>query len=289
MGFKGYMVQIGASYYGGIQGQGFDPGVAVMPVGGDGQIDARFASIVAQRSTASFSTFALKTVLSAIGWNGLLSSFTQFDLKEANGASLETTGHAKIGANTAYIYPVSLSCNVTGNAVATFQVMAYNSDGNDPIVETFSQALPGGVINGNEVFGLGPVSVNGKVDSGLESVNISFGLNGMFQPYPGKIHPKGVHVRRRQAVIRCTTVDADFNQSLYSAISSSTSVAFRRRLHGAAFYPDGSAEHIKCTMTKGVVQKLGASGESEKKYQYQILPVFDGSNASVQIGAGVGL
>jgi hypothetical protein len=137
-----------------------------------------FSSIQSQRPVCEFSTSDLGTVLAAVGVGGaaLATGIMYLKLGAATGsASRVGTSHIALSIAEGVIYWTRISLPHNGQGTVDV-VLAANYDGvNNPVVATASVPLSGNLADSFH-FGAGPVAVNGVAIPGVQSIEISSGV-----------------------------------------------------------------------------------------------------------------
>lgn len=287
-----HLVRFGSStYLGGNQSVDFSDGEASIRPMGDGIVDPKFISTVGQNARVSVGTLAIKSMLTAVGFGTATGAFYCWDARiteSAGGKSASANCNSYTAAESRSI-PRSLTVAGNGNAVGVVEVIPYSSTGGNSVAVSTSASLPAQAIASNEVFGMGPVEINGTEITGKQDVGVTFGIQEFAEQAEGNVAPRNVEIVGRMPSIVIRTIDVGLRSLIPVGgleITTAT-IAFRRRKHGAAYYADGDSEHVLLTIAEGMVHATETTGDP-RMLAIVIEPVA-GSAASIQLGLGVAL
>lgn len=295
--FKQHLVKIGSTAIDGVAGVSVGHGVGTQRPLTDGLTDPKFISIVSMSPVISFSSLAIGKVLTETGFCGSFAkSCVAYDAKIEDCGKDDTSVHVSYTMATAAAIPRGISVSGRGNAAIAVDMIGYSTTNNNPLVVATNAALPADVIDANEVFGMGDVTINGTKDTGIISMDIAFGIQEVVDNSEGKPSPRDVRVMARVPEISVTTTDPAIQSLIVSTASTAgvsaaglnfIKVSLRRRQNGAVYYADSATEHILFTIEDAHVVPNGTSGDM-RTFSYSIKPIL-GDTASIQIGNGVAL
>ena len=283
-------VSVASTTIDGILSCDFDPGAMFDRPITDGNVDpfANFKTAVNARAT--WSTHAIATALGVAGFSTAAGAVVLEDAQITAGAKISGSNHNKVTMAAARVFPRSLTCRQDGHAVLTQEAIAYvAAGGNESASIQFDQALTSFTPGSDEVFTIGPVSIEGTAIEGVEGINIAFGIGELIRRTDGFLSPKAVDIQSRLPVITLDVSDLDqldavVNASNASGIPISTGIIlyFRKRDVDGTFVADGTAEHVKVTIAAGTIKMGAVSGTYPRSGQIIIEPRRDAA-ASIQI------
>jgi hypothetical protein len=270
----------------------FSPGVANTIIAADGMVDPTFIAVGSQAPSASFSTLALATVLASCGLDGLAIESSGADLylqQYAEGATRTAGGtHMRLRVAEGLLVPRAISVSQGGNATLPLELIPTWDGTNNPVVITTNSALTGTPAV-DEVFTLGPISINGAQVEGVLGMTIDPGIQLMAVGADGSIWPKFVAIASRAPSIRVQVADASVLSTfgLYGTAQSASDSKFylRKRLEGGTVIDDATEENISFTIDEGMIQsgQITASHGGHAQAELVITPTYDGSNAIIAI------
>lgn len=250
-----------------------DRGLAVSRPITDGQADPYFAATVASVPKIGWTTVAIAKALGFLGFASAVGNVTAYDQKIGDdGEAASGSVHTKYVLSSALTVPRTLSIPERGDASISYEAMGYNASSTEPLTVTDSQALGSYTPGNEELFGLGPVKINGTTISGIVSVSVNFGFNLIMENSDGLLWPKDCKVLSRLPVITITTLDT-------SALLSATGASGRgslcldgtnglelwaRKRACGGYVADATAEHVKIQALDGVVRVGSVSGSSRR-------------------------
>lgn len=200
--------------FGQVQGQSVERNIQRSIGLGSGEFERQFTGITGQQPMGRFSTFAIEAALGIVGVLGApiagVSPLTLYRKAFSAGGTRATENvHDKIVISDGIIVPTNLAVNHAGDAVISYEFYGadLDGDGTSPVAVTVNQPLTGSPAAA-EIFRLGAVTINGTAVGLVQSVNIDFGLQLIFNMGNGEIFPRSIAVAQVLPVIRVTTFDA---------------------------------------------------------------------------------
>jgi hypothetical protein len=177
--------------------------------------------------------------------------FAQYD----DGATIKAGSvHHKTTIGDGILFPVSMNLPHRGQATMVIRILATSSDGStSPLSFSETAALPAGVYPSvGETYTLGKFDLNGTQIQGLDSIDITFGINGVAEGGDSDLYPTKKHIttpilpsiilRSAHVDITSTLTEAGLNEA------TDTVVFYARKRNETGFVADGTAEHIKFTL-----------------------------------------
>lgn len=276
---------------------GIDPGIAVQSQAA-GQIDPTFTSVTGISPRVTFSTSDVSAALGAIGLGGLaLSSnaVVYMQTRAADGEFQAGANHMSWTLSNGLVVPRSLSVNQGGNASLTGEIIGRSTDGQSTPWTYSGTATLSGDNHVDNLFTLGPISINGTEVGVVQSLNIDFGLNVSVNRGDDDIYPTFLHINSRRPTIRYTTekpVNLNTIGLAGSAQGSTDSVIYlRARANDGVLVADGTTSHLSLTVDAGIITPMNASVQADGHWasEFVITPRYDGTNDIVAIGTGVAI
>ncbi len=261
----------------------------------DGDVDVSAVALMNQISTASFTTSQVATMLTAIDTTGApigtgntyLTAELYFK-KRATGNGWAGTGDMKVVINQGVIFPTTLEVSQDGNAVLGFRIVPSWDGTNDPLSFTTSGVTLPDTSDEPELFGLGPVVVNGTTIDGLTDWSIDFGIQELTHSYDGEAWPRWAGIGSRASTARFSTLHPDELPSIIpqdGVAIAGTYVIFylRARALGGTFEANATAAHGKLTIYGGVVGPDSSSGSHQEDIvnSYIVTAIKSGENEIV--------
>lgn len=252
----------------GIQNQSAERALQVTTPLADGNVYPLTSAVVSQSDTINGTCFDIGDLLTLSGAGGAaVTSCVVFDAQVARtGAKAGTSVHVKRAVATGLLVTRSVTLSQRDNATANFSILCYSSTGTTGIVTTATEALTNSTAGGaDELYGLGPLSINGTVVDDVTQAEIDFGISVEDLESEGDT---GVKLRTVMGVtprIRFRTANAAFAATVGDtglALSSTGCIAVaRKRASGATHYiAAGTAEHIKFTIAAGMIVPASHGG-----------------------------
>ncbi|HEX8914418.1 MAG TPA: hypothetical protein VF796_18870 [Humisphaera sp.] len=274
-----------------VQGYEPDPGFELLVHTGDGQTDMAFAAIMQQSPRVGFSTTAVARALavSALSGASLSAGMDIWFQRVAHGGT-RTGGSTSLKLSSAkgLLVPMFVEAAQGGPATIHYTAVITSADGTTiPFTATASQALPSFAL-ADEVFTVGPASLNGTAVEGVQSVRVDLGFQVLTKAGDGHAYPTFAGIARRQPTISIRTLDVSALASgNFSAAQTATdSVVYLRKLaKNGTRVGDATAQHVKFTVDDGifVTRPFGGQDGQEQMTEILIQPTWDGTNDVVAI------
>jgi len=277
---------------GGIVSQEVSPGIQAAAESSDGEVDARFVSIMSQDFRIGFSSRHLAVCLAGIGISGaeMADLDTYFQKIAKYGTRTGGAANLQIRAATGMIYPVAISARHNDAAIISYMAVPLSTDGSTaPVALNNNVAIPaGGGIS--EKFTAGGVSINGAAVA-VESIDVAFGLQVAVEASDGHVFPTFASIMSRQPIITVRTMDrlALNTLGISGAAQGATDsvVYFRKVAANGTRVADATAEHVKISIDDGLIHCGAINNRHGQRIgtEITILPVYDGTNAILVINA----
>lgn len=252
----------------------------------DGGVDPTFSAVKMAAPRITFNSMAIKTALDAIGISGanISSSAVFFFQKLSQGGTRESgSDHLKLTATAGMVVPKTISAGHDTPAEISYEAILLSDSGAEPVAIAASQALTGSPTV-DEMFMAGPVTINGTTLSGVQSIDIDFGITDQTLGGDGEAYPTFASIMSRQPRITITLFDMDYlaTVSLDGLAQGLTdSVVYLRKVAaGGARVADATEEHISFTIDDGIITIESGDGSNDSVAEAKIVisPVYDGTN-----------
>jgi hypothetical protein len=274
----------------GVSDQGIDPGIAVQRPLADGQAYPQNIFTGITEPVIDITTQSIAKALAEITLTGqVMSGDNPFEMycqkAEDGGVRAGASKHLKLDDVTALVYLQSLSAPVEPPATLSFRVAAKEDGTNKPFVFTADQSLPADTLNTVEEYCAGPVTINGVSITQVVGIDIAFNITTrpVWTGANVGTAPDHISILSITPAISITTLDAKLVSDYkdLTAYASST-IFYLRKCSTAGRVAAATAQHIKFTVTAGGIAARPISG-ADQAGVIEILPVFDGTNAILQI------
>lgn len=233
----------------------------------DGLADPYFSAVISQAPRMAFTTLALAKGLALVGFESVVANVTMYDATRGDdGEFASGANHVKYVMASGITVPRTLNIPARGDASMSFETMGYSNSTTAPLTFTTAQSLGSYTPGSEELFGLGPVYINGSQITSLVGVSVDFGFSLQADMSDGVIWPKEVKVMSRLPVIRIRTSDSG---NLVRALTASASNyrgalcldgtnglklwAKKRACADGGYVADATAEHVLITALDGTV------------------------------------
>jgi len=273
----------------GIQDSRLNPNLEQMIVGGSGAPSPAFVGVGQIRPELNLVTTEIKTALANCGGiTGAALSSDAFYFQKMLEAGLRagTLAHIKVTAATGMIIPVSINAVQGRPATLNYLVIMTSADGSaSPIVIAGSQSLEAGQDVTDEVYTMGPISINGTALEGLTSWTLNFGNVPWVNTADGHVYPTEVGIRGQAPTIiaRSRDVEAFETWDIAGVAQSDTdsTIILHDQLAGGV---RGSSP-ITFSVDAGMAhfQDLGAAHPQMVEGGVLITPVYDGTDAILAV------
>jgi len=301
--WKNYAVKLDADdltssvMLGGVTEQNVPTGSEVKGQAADGEAMVRHLSLMSQKPTASFTTLEIARALTAIPSLGLSvvsesqTGITLYQQKiERNGKPAAGSVHRAYTFGDGLLLPGALSIPHQAEASLTCRLQAITDGVNDPLVLDSAASLPG--LSASERFTLGPCIIGGKELSGMQSVEIEFGLTANGRSGDGETWDTQIAVNEVRPKIRIQGVDPTWFGSAniplggLSCSQANTIIRLRKLKHHDTTHADAEEVHITIAAAgmATIDEAVGSSGTS------LVVDVnYDGTNDPFTVATGAAL
>lgn len=250
-----------------------DEGLGVSRPITDGQADPYVAATIAAFPKIGWTTLAIAKALGFVGFASAVGDITAYDQKIGeDGEAASGNVHTKYVLSSALTVPRTLTIPERGDASISYEAMGYGTGSTLPLTSTDNQALGSYTPGNEELFGLGPVKINGTTIGSIVSISINFGFGLFMEPNDGKIWPKDCKVLSRLPVITITTLDTSAalsargsggRGSLCLDGTNGCELWAKKRACGG-YVADATAEHVKIQALDGVARVGTISGSPRR-------------------------
>lgn len=237
-----------------------------------GAVSPDDAFIISADANASFETFDLKGVLNSMSLTGGLfvtsgSVVIPYRKRSPGGtyAAINSSVHTTASGSKALAIPTAFNFPSKGAASVSVQVIFLTPDGVAAgMVLNVNQTLT--AQSGCNVYGLGPVALDGVGLAKINSVTINTGINVERVNHNGSVWPDEVFITTVEPTIVLNTDDLALIGAYDGGglLATGLELGIRRRTSGGTYYDDTSAQHVKFTCASGIVtpNDLSADGTS---------------------------
>lgn len=215
-----------------------------------GEVDPLFTAIQSQTPGWEAESGEIKRVLDAIGISGLaISSTATMFLKQVtqkgDRTAAGTSVHTSLAIASGMICWNRIQARGVEPATVSLQIAAIYNGSVDPVVATNDTTLSG-TPAADEHWTVGPISLNGTVYAGIQSVSIDLGISLFLKASDGEQWPTFVAIQTRNPVVEFTTDDpkAWGLYGLNGVALSSGSVYLRKFAANADRVAVATQEHI---------------------------------------------
>lgn len=255
----------------------------------DGNASSYIATTMAENARVTVSTYNIAALLAYTGFGTQQGSFTGYDAMVDETGAKSSSGAVKYDCATAAHIPRTISASNDAPAVGTIEAISFGSAMDVATSATLSAFTPGS----DDLFGLGPVSINGQTITGVMNISVNFGIQEYVERSDGDIHNKSVSVIAIQPVITITTMDptvrakvmggspSPFNGTLCLNGSSGLSLYFRKRSCDG-YVPNGTSEHVRLQALNGVVAADSTAG-TPRMTTFTVYPRATSSTAEITV------
>jgi hypothetical protein len=268
-----------------------DPGFEVALHTGDGKVDFDFAAIMRQAPRLGFTTTAIARALTVSG----LSAYSMaagmdfyFQRIAHGGTRTGSSTSQKLTAAKGILVPTSIDATDGAIAAINYESAVTSADGTTaPLTIGTGATLPAHTAT-DQVYTVGPASINGTAIEGVQSIRISFGLQLIVKGGDGHAYPTFAGIVRRQPTISIRSHDLSYlaSSSYYAAQGSTDSLVYLRKVaKNGIRVADATAEHLKFSVDDGLVtvRPFGGQDGAEQMTEFLIQPTFDGTNDVIAI------
>jgi hypothetical protein len=266
-------------------------GITRAAIAGSGALSDATSGVVQQAPTATLSTTAIVSALTALGSivspYSIAAAATLYLRKTVHGGTFASgSTHSKLAGSLGIAVPRTLRLSQTQFATLDMELMWVSSDGaTAPIAFTQSVALPT-LTMASEKYVLGPIYLNDALTEGIDSVEIDFGMRAKSIFHNGFVYPTACAVDRVQPAVRIQTMDPGVIATLTTGgfgTSASPTRFFARKVADSGLrVADATTQHAKFTITTlghFIPVEVGGDEGSEASIAYEAHPLDDGTNA----------
>ncbi len=251
----------------------------------DGGVDPVFTAVKGQQPKISLSTTGVAKALAVCSIDGLQLTDGIFYFQQlSNGGTREGgAAHLMLAADSGLVLPRSLSAGHDEVATLSYEILLLSAGGNAPLVATKNQTLNADP-SADELFVAGPASINGVALTGVQSINIEFGINEILLGGDGDVYSSFAAIMTRQPKITIELSDMDLLADLGIGGAAQGTIASRIYLRKVAKdglrVADAAAEHICISIDAGRihVKEGGGKPSDPARVTLEINPVYDGTN-----------
>ena len=226
-----------------------------------GETQPKHVSLVSQKATASFDTYALPTTLAEIGasFQDILTAGANpgvvFFLQKFDAAGNVSAGsvHRSLTISSGVVVPRRLTCDHQGHAMLSVDVVIVKESANNAIVIADNVAMPT-LANQGLRWTLDGMTVGGVALTDYTSMEIDFGNTVETRGTQSDVWDAYVEVRTHAPTITLTGIDPAWFATaavpidgLACTIANTILYLRKRAVDGTGFVIDGTAEHVKIT------------------------------------------
>ena len=287
---------------------GMDPKVSKIIASASGIIVPQWGGVRRVEPSVTMTTTALKKVLDVVGLTEISigevgDTYTGAELwykKRKQGARYDSTS-VWVRATIAQGILVVRTIQGGGEDDVTVElelVVGHDGSGNDPIVITTSLADPGLTPDITELYGIGPLVVEGTKDEHVTTINYDSGITIDSVTPSNGIFPTHLSVKEALPKLTIGVLDLAHIKTVSPgvgiagrAIGSSVDVYFAKRAAGAGFQADASAVHTKIEVNEGQMSFSGMDvGHLDNAGpSIDIDMVYDGTNAIAVLNTAIAI
>ena len=283
-----------------MENQDYDAGIDQMLIQANGSIYPQFAAVGLAQPKISFATSNLVAALSQgmLGYAiGPALPYTSGEFYWRQYASQGGFKPGNVNQSMAMalgaIFPRRLSARTGERATLDMDVIPIYNGTNSPFVITSNVALPIGVPAINHVHTAGPCTLNGVAFSGVQSLEVDFGIREMLLHSDGEAYNTFIATPSVMPSITLETYDLEAVNTFDTAAAITTATKFYLRgIQPSGFrIPDGTAEHISLTVTAGMIYVETASAKPGDAglARVRINLTWDGTNSPIQFNTATAI
>lgn len=261
----------------------------------DGELFARWLSIMAQDPKARFTTQHISAALTNIGLlgtsiNDLSSGLKFYSQKHQHGGSRASGSvHRVLTFIDGIIVPRQLTVEHQGNAEIEYEALITWEGSTDPIQISDTAALPTISSIGKQT--LGPITIAEVDFDHIKRLTIDFGVVTEQESADSDIWPRHVSIKSIKPVARIEGIDAKWFSAtkiplLGQGCSHANTTAYLRdRAQHGTYAANDSTTHTSMTMS-GLAygeEVLSASGEEVESVTLVLEMDYDGTNLPIVI------
>lgn len=265
----------------GVQNHAFSAGIEMLINAAGGAVDPTFSSVARIQPELAFTSLSVKTLLAALGNLGAALSSDKFWLQKMadGGARAGAASHFQVTMATGMIIPTQISAPQHGPASMSCRVVATSADGAaSPLVIATTGSLEVGGDTVDELYTMGPVTINGVELEGVNNIAIDFGIGLDIQYGSGHVYPTLVGIINRAPSISVSTFDVEkFATWSETGVAQGISDSTVQLLDQVAGGVRGVAP-ITCTIDEGHIRFTDITGGQGEKVGGAVIitPIYDG-------------
>lgn len=294
--YKIHQLTIDADTIKGISDSNISSGIETFMMQGGGSLDPFHAVSTKADEMATFATSDLKVALDRSGMTPYKITGTGASLAKLYCRQLADGGVFTGGANDmsfivnkGLVYLKSISAQQFATATAQYEVIPTFDGTNSPIVISDVATAPT-LSRDDSLWTIGKVVVNGTA---IPVVSINYDSGFLFDKKgsDGFLFNTEVFTLARNPTFTIGIHDvsrlkpAGISPLIGAYSGGSVIVYLRKYLNGGGMVPDGTAEHIKFTMTGAQITSQGVTAQSgaTANLELKITPIYDATNAIIVI------
>lgn len=276
----------------------FNPGIKEVSEQAPGQVSRSYVGVMSAEPMLTATVFDIATLAAnGIGASplpiistGTITSVDVYLTKvDPRGENASGSNHIRYSCSRGMIVLRSAQAKDGSTATAQIEIHGESADGTtNPFTISTGVAIPTTPIL-NELFTVGPVSVNGSSVSSVTGIDLDMGYTIVKQSSHGEVYPTHVFVTEKNPKLTITSVDASVVSTfttIGTALTSSTFTAFFRKIaNKATRTADGTAEHVKIagSASQGMIWPDSSSLQTGSgEHRLIITPILD-SNPIIAI------
>lgn len=251
-----------SSFYSQIENGKVMTGSDVIRAVPSGHFHTMFTAVKSQKPVIEFTTPQIATLLGEVGMTGASTAAGNVDLYEKKASHLgtrvaaTTTAHNRYRCAQTLFYCASISAPHQGIATAQARMIVAWDGTNEPIVPAGSVALAG-TPSAAQHFGAGPVEIGGTALNGVQQVDVDFGIRFIEAGGESDIWDTFVAVAEIIPIFRIqtltTTAFSAYGLDGTAISGDGVEIWLRKKNADGTNVPNGTAEHIKWTVSNGLI------------------------------------
>lgn len=256
-----------AAFISNISNQRLSPAIQHVLGYGAGYYQPLFVGNIGQKPMIGFDTLDVKTVLdlTGVGMADLSAGNTDLFFKKAKAYSIRTADataeHVRNRLAAAALYLGSLRAGSQSEASLSCDLIANYDGTNEPIVPTGGSVALSGTPTSGQHFVAGPITINTTSYTGVQSVNIDFGIQKIQLSGDGEIYDTFQGIRTQAPTITATFIGLPLLNTFGLNGTALTGLSvYLRKVSTTGRVANGTAQHIKFAATSGVITVEDESG-----------------------------
>ena len=292
-------IVVGATTIHEIQESNVDPGINNILEGGD---DSAYNSFLSANIIAPVATFTTKAIATAAGVCGVAglditsNNVAIYFQQRASGSIREgASKHVKLLMTKGIMVPTTLSGDQARGSLS-YQIFVIWDGTNSPLQKSINQSLPS-IDATDESFVSSEVYEGGSLIGDVVSMELNFGLQVVTEQTDGNEYPDLAYIQTVQPGGSIVTNNLDYIDTVGSegkrilGTGGEVECFFKRKTDGVKRYANGTANHIKVAMTKGMIKpgQVGGSHGGKATLTLVLEPVYDESNPPFTLTTGTAI